>query len=149
MSQIFLVIRDEGEYSDREWSVEAVYWTKDHALAHACKLAAALFKDNKWDLTWQKFYSPYIIQTWTVDGPCDRDEVVENAAIIQHHPELMPVIEARAHTAAVRTKLLQEAQINAKKLHDRSSLDDKLRNRTISVEQYYEAVDRMSEQDGP
>jgi hypothetical protein len=145
MSNVYLVIRDEGEYWGREWSVEAVCSTSAQALARACKYAAAHFiQDGK---AWQNYYTPFVIQTWQVDGLSaagdNKETTVRLADIRQHHPELEPVIEQRAQAAATRAKLLQEAQVNAKNLQDRLHFDDQLRNRSLTVEQYYKDVDEL------
>lgn len=139
MVEIYLVIRDEGDYSDREWTVEAVCSTVDKALARACSLAASHFVVNR--MTWELFHHPFVIQTWTIDGTRAAGETeVTRAQIRQRHPDLTPLIAKREKERAARIKLQEEARVRAVKEQERRSLDDLLRNRTLTVEQYYEAV---------
>lgn len=143
MAQVHVVILDEGEFSDREWSVMAVCSTLDQALARACKLVAESFKES--NQTWSNFYVPYLIQTWTVDGTltAGEDRDVTLAEVERRHPDLAPVIKARAQAAAQRERLLEDARVRERKLAKRRHLDDLLRERALTVEQYYEGVDAL------
>lgn len=134
-----LVIRDEGEHSDQEWTVEAVCSTIDKALARACSLAASHFIVTK--TPWEHYHHPYVIQTWTVDSTRAAGETeVTRAEIRQRHPELTQVITKREQEYAARVKLQKEARIRAAKEQERRYLDDMLRERTLTVVQYYEAI---------
>lgn len=142
MSQVFLIIRDEGDHSDREWTVEAVSSTMERALAHACNLAASEFMAT--ELPWQRFYHPYAIQIWTIDGPRAAGETeVTHAHIRLHHPELEPVILRREQEEEARIKLQDEARVRAMKFQERQALDNQLRARVLTPKQYYEAVDAL------
>ncbi len=57
MTKVYLIIRDEGDYSDREWTVEAVFSTLDKALGHACSLAASQFEKCA-DRSWKQIEIP-------------------------------------------------------------------------------------------
>ena len=150
MSQVYVIIRDEGDYSDREWSVEGVCSTMEQALARACKAVADDFKaTDRGDETWESVCSPYFIQTWTIDE-CSAagDTEVTTAEVRRRHPELEPVIESRAQAAAARHKLLDEARARDQKLRRRQKLDDRLRNREMTVEDYFNAVEALDAVDG-
>jgi hypothetical protein len=142
MSPVYVIIRDEGEWSGREWSVEGVCSTMELALARACKVVADEFKDAHKDTTWESACSPYLIQTWTLDGHSAEGEIeVTTAEVRQRHPELEPVIESRAQAAATHRKLLDDARARDEKLRRRRKLDDQLRDRSLTVEEYYIAVE--------
>jgi hypothetical protein len=98
---VHLVIRTEGESSDREWEVEAVSSTLDRALDLACSLAAKLFTESNENKIWGQFWPPYTIHTFTVDdNTAPSSMIVTLNDIRERHPELDPIIEARAQACS-------------------------------------------------
>lgn len=143
MTQIFVLIREEGEYSGREWNIESVCSTLEGALAHACSLAAECYINS--EQLWDAFYPPFSIQTHTLDKVCETEWTNVTAEMVRpHHPELEAIIEKRTQAAAAKRTLLHEAQIAAEKLRKRRHLDDQLRNHTLTVQQYFEAVNALT-----
>jgi hypothetical protein len=144
---VHLVIRTEGESSDREWEVEAVSSTLDMALDRACSLAAKLFKESNEDKIWGQFWPPYTIQIFIVDdNTAPSSMIVTLKDIRERHPELDPIIEARAQAAAKRAEILRVARASGVKVQERRYLDDLLRNRILTVDQYFTAVDALNKQ---
>lgn len=150
MAQVHVVVRDEGDYSDREWCIMAMCSTKGQALARACKYVADDFMTSNKCL--DEVDIPYFIQTWIVDGvdglSGGQDTEVTRQDVERLHPILAPVNKARTHARAERRKLLKESQTRAQREATRRQLDDKLRKGALSVDEYFSFVKAMESEGG-
>lgn len=139
MSRVYLVIRDEGEYSGREWSVEGAFSSMDLALSRACELAAAEYMNMT--QTWSAYYPSFSIQEWAVDGRmlADHFEDVKDEAR-RRHPELEQRIKFQDRKVAERDAWLADAKAAAAKRRLGMVIAEQRRTGAITDEQYRKAA---------
>lgn len=87
MAQIFVVVRDEGAWSDRTWQIIGVFSTLENATAMACQKTADEFL--KWLHTQhEESWLPYHIEQYRVDdAACVMGHIeIEWHDVEQRHP---------------------------------------------------------------
>ncbi len=81
MSKVYLVIKDEGSHSDRDWEVGAICSSLEKAESKVRELLLQNCRKcsphHQPDLSWD---NPYFITCWEVDGEMDTvDETLSDA----------------------------------------------------------------------
>lgn len=146
MSSVFLVILEEGEYSSKDWSVEAACSSKERALTHACEIAASEFERSR--LTIGQFYLPLWIQEWKIDGPKVEDSFTisdeVDAYLRRHYPG---IVKDRDEAAKARERLLQaereKNKIKSDRENERVCIWQKHMNGESTNEQYHEEIAKL------
>lgn len=82
--------------------------------------------------------------TWTVDGLTTGDsDAITHDEVVRRHGELRSSIEARDRAAALHRRELEKYHHRERKLVRRRRLDDLLRLRRITAEQYFQSVEAL------
>ena len=137
---VFVVVRDEGEYSSRDWDVCAVCSTRDAARDRACQLAVAWFRDLA---DHEKLYNlevpPFGIETWHLDGPRQAEPercpgTMHQAASMTKDAELRFELAAIEKIKVERAERQQRNRETAKRNGNLSKARTELEQRVLSGE---------------
>lgn len=146
MSEVVLIVRDEGLYSDRLWDVLHVCSTLEKAQAQLQKLIISDFMHSKTGVSYE---SPYHLQIWKTDGervdaPDDISLEPTMNQIAKTNPEVDAELKHRRQIAEDKDKLLQEHNARQTRVSMRRELDIKLLNGDLTKEEYIAAVNEYN-----
>lgn len=142
MSEVVLVVLDEGYYSDRNWDVLRVCSTLEKAQAELRELIISDFMRSKTGIHYE---SPYHLQIWKTDGERidPHDDNSNEPTIFQiakTNPEVDAELKHRRQIAEDKEKLLQEHNVRQTKLSRRHELDIELLNGDITKKDYVAVI---------
>lgn len=148
MSQVFVIVWDEGDYSGRDWQVVKVCSSLQIAKDKVTELIVAHFMRQEQS---RYYESPFQIQTWNLDGervddPEDWSDQVTIQQVCRAHPEVDEEFNRLKKKADERQRLMDEHQAQQQKLAARQELDKKLLQSQITPAQYRAQVDNMNNQ---
>lgn len=137
--KVFLVILDEGPYTDDTWEVSAICSSLDKARETASDLIAADYCSR--NTLPKHYYPPYGIHVWTVDGgheeaadPPMIEQIAKSNAKVRQH------IEEQHKRAELRAQIKAEADAANEKQRRRSQLDRDVLANKLTHQQYAQAV---------
>ncbi len=142
MSEVVLVVLEDGQYSDRYWEVRGVCSTLEKAQAQMRELIISDFMQSKTGVSYE---SPYHLQIWKTDGervdaPDDTSNEPTIYQIAKTHPEVDAELKNRIQIAEDKDKLLQEHEARQTRVSMRRELDIKLLNGDMTKKEYVAAV---------
>lgn len=142
MSEVVLIVMDEGQYSDRLWEVLHVCSTLEKAQTQLRELIIWDFMQSKTGVSYE---SPYHLQIWKTDGErVDAPDDISNEPTIYQiaktNPEVDAELKHRRQIAEDKEKLLQEHNARQNRVSMRRELDIKLLNGDMTKEEYFAAV---------
>lgn len=145
MSETFLIVLDDGDFSDRYWEVIRVCSSLDKAQAELSNLITQDFMQSK---TGSRYDSPYHIQIWKTDGeridaPDDCSNDMSILQIAKTNPIVQAELDHRKKIAQDKEKLFQEHQARQTKVSMRRELDIKLLNGELTKQDYRAKVDEL------
>lgn len=138
MGKAYVIIKDEGSHSDRDWEIVAVCSSAESAEETLCSILVQTGGT----------YDPYYVDVWTLDGgQADEDEgrvISERAGhAARQQPAVAAAVARRAAVEQAKADARARRAADAVRLERRRVLDDRVLAGELTVEEYREAVDRL------
>lgn len=136
MDSVYLVIEENGDYSNRNWEVKKVCSSYENPREIVYENVAKLY------LKYNRDDSPFLIEKWQVDGDVTRysDRITIEQVAIENN-EVQHKLEIQKEKQHMIQQLKEEESKRVKCQEARSKLDEDILSGKLTPEEYRTKID--------
>ncbi len=140
----FLIIQDEGAYTDCVLEVVAVCSTIEKANVVLKDFVTKEFLSL--NTLPEAYYPSYRLEIWNLDGAREEaPDPPEIGQIVSHNPAVQKHIDEQRKRTALQAKIRAETEAADERLRQRRKLDDDVLNHRLTPQEYAQAIVNLVE----